>query len=141
GVVDCLREIALPFESRRHSHKDRVGRSDRMRLLERKEKEQPVFLFVGEDLWYLDWPADVESPDVVTIERPWQARLIGEKRSAVWRFIANEVVCDASIIFAAALSDQVDHGAAVIAVFRRVVIAQDFNLGNRVLVDSHAQFV
>src|SRR5262245_38222055 len=39
GVIDCLREVALSFKRRRHSHKDGVRRSDRMGLLERKEKE------------------------------------------------------------------------------------------------------
>src|SRR5437870_2318791 len=101
--------------------------------LKRIEEEQGLVLFVGKEQWYLDRTAIVKAPDVVTVEWPWNPRLIVEKRTGVERFIPNEVVGAAVIIPRAALGDDVDQGAAIIAILRCIVVAQYLDFGDGIL--------
>src|SRR5262249_46657255 len=50
-------------------------------------------------------------------------------------------VAGAEIIFLAALGDDVDLGAAVVAELRRIAVAQNLDFGDGVLVDRQADFV
>src|SRR5262249_255943 len=51
------------------------------------------------------------------------------------------VIGAAGVVLFSALGDEIDYCAAIIAVFRRIVITQDLDFGDSVLVDAHAQFV
>src|SRR4030095_10368821 len=92
-----LGEIPVAFALGGHGHELRPGRRDRVRLLERVA-EEILPLFVGEELRYLDRAAEVEAPDVVTIQRPREAHLVIEKVIGVESLIPQEVVGAAEIL-------------------------------------------
>ena len=77
----------------------------------------------------------------MTIEWLCQRRLVDEERSGIERLVTDEVIDSAAIIFSAALRDDIDHGAAIIAVLSRVVIAQNLNLGDSILAGRHTDLV
>src|SRR5205085_8387886 len=115
-----------------------------MRLFQREEEESfvpdhagPAFAKLGQ------WgrAAKVEAPDIVPVERLFQSRFITKEGAGIERLIAQEVIGTAPIFLAAALRDDIDQSAAVVAVLGRVVIAQDLDLADRVLIDRHADLV
>ena len=72
---------------------------------------------------------------------PRQGRLVDEEGCAIERFIPHKVIGTAAILFAAALRNDIDDSAAIVAVLCRVVIAQHLDLADRVLVDGHADLI
>src|SRR5262249_37692288 len=113
----------------------------RVRLLVREEEKELVPLFVGKDFRDLDRPAAVETPDVMTVKRPWQALSIVEEVVGVERFVADEIVGAAVVVSLSAFRHNRYLGSAVDAKLRRIVVSEDLYLGNSVLVGSHADFV
>ncbi len=60
----------------------------------------------------------------MTIQRSRQTCFVVEERTAIQRFVTQEVISSAGIILTATFGDDVDDRAAVIAVLGAVVVAQ-----------------
>src|SRR5262249_61322763 len=60
---------------------------------------------------------------------------------AVKNWVARKVVGAAVIPLPAVLGDDIEHGAPIVAVLGRIIVAQDFHFRNGVLIDGHAQFI
>ena len=89
----------------------------------------------------MDGAAEVHSPNIVAVYPTLEARLVIEKIIGIESFIAKEIIGAAVIIASAALRDDVDQRAAVIAVLGGVVITKNFHFRDGILIDAHAQFV
>ena len=110
-----------------------------MRLLQVEKEESLAFnqrLAAFTKSWQRHWTTEVEAPVVEAIKRSLQTRLIVEEVGGIEGFIAKEVVSSAGILPSAALRDDIDHGAAVVAIFRTVVIAQYFDLADSIQTGS-----
>src|SRR5262249_20442836 len=136
-----LREVSLSLTF--CGYRDEPGglRRDRVRTLQREEEEELLPLFVREEPRDSDRPAQIESPNIMTVEPPRQALSIIEEGIGIERFIAEEVVGAAAVILLAALGDDINLSAALVAEFRRIVIPQELDLFDCILADARGQIV
>src|SRR5882724_2662537 len=141
GAVNRLRKITCPFQSRRHGHKNRICWRDRVWFLKREKEKHFVSLFVRKNLWDLDRSPEVESPDIVAVERPLEPRLVGKKRRCVQGLVPQEVVSAPAVIACAALGDYIDDRSAVVPVLGSIVVAKDLDFGNGVLIRCHTDLI
>ena len=77
----------------------------------------------------------------MAVDWPNQTGFVIEKVVGVERLITNEIIDATTIILAATPRDNIDYGAAIIAILRRIVVAQDLHLSDRILVNRHADLV
>ena len=77
----------------------------------------------------------------MTIESFPQARLVIEKAVGIQGLVAKEIISAAAVVLASTFRDDRDQGAAVVAIFGRIVISQHFHFRDGVLIDRHADFV
>src|SRR6266404_3793880 len=112
-----------------------------MWFLKREKEKHLVSLFVRKDLWDLDRSPEVESPDIVAVDRPLEPRLVGKKRRGVQGLVLQAVVRAPAVIACATLGNDIDNCAAVVPGFGSIVVAEDFDFRNGVLIRCHTYFV
>ena len=115
-----------------------------MRLFKGEKEERLIPHQAGSAFakaWQRQWPSDIEAGDLVAVDWPNQTGFVIEKVVGVERLITNEIIDATTIILAATPRDNIDYGAAIIAILRRIVVAQDLHLGDRILVNRHADLV
>src|SRR5205809_3832252 len=112
-----------------------------MWFLKREKEKHFVSLFVRKDLWDLDRSPEVESPDIVAVDRPLKPRLVGKKRRGVQGLVPQEVIRAPAVIACATLGNDIYDRSAVVPVLGSIVVAEDFYFGNGVLIRCHTDFV